>query len=160
MFGGFGLNLDTSNHISVEANDEEEVAAMDDAELEEAAENLAKEELERYVALRLDLAKYRKAGTEETGTPKNLVDLLLCADTRKWVLFEVKDKHNIAYRVLLRHLGFMVTSTFMERMFSIAKQVWNKASQSQSTARFEMRSVLRGGKKALGQLQAAGATTS
>jgi len=63
-------------------------------------------------------------------------------------------------RRLLRHLGFMVTSTFMERMFSIAKQVWNKASQSQSTARFEMRSVLRGGKKALGQLQAAGATTS
>jgi hypothetical protein len=69
-----------------------------------------------------------------------------------WVR-DLKDKNSIAYSVLLRNLGSVLASSFIERLFSTSKKVWNNSNSSLKMEKYEKKAILRQMKPLMAELK-------
>lgn len=92
----------------------------------------------------------KKGKTLSDSDDFELLELFFKTDVTPFILSFDKGGRNecpALFGVYLLHFGGSTSSSFLERVFSTASQVWNKQSSRLSPDKFEMKSILRHNKK-------------
>ena len=86
----------------------------------------------------------------EKGKFDNWIDFFIYTEIESWIVEKVKDSLPITYRVMLKHLGAITSSSFI--VFSTSKLVWNKSNVCLASCDYERITLLRHNRDYMKQL--------
>ena len=74
-----------------------------------------------------------------------LLDVMRHTDIKSWAM-KIKHEHEVLFHVMQIYLGTVVSSSYVETMFSTAGRVWPPTKANLSESNFECQTILKKGR--------------